>query len=323
MKDKQVILITFISQLQLMFRGKAIGSQETRVCGANCNLCFMSERRRSTLICHRLKAIRACFRRSFVAFDFASVGRYIYDPSVAVDGRKPDTAGSSLYQSHHLSGSASSSNNQKQGIHNLGYIKSNDSTLKLEVDNNHVNHSLHAAPSMKEVYRQGSAPPAEVYIIQPEALGPRWMLQERSPSQVPVYPNIQEYEKQASYPERGQRPSRNGWDNSITECVIGVESLSADEIDEGVGGTPEYPCDTGDEGSVLSVEIHTSTTSLSSADTRDELRLPKTSDISTMESGISVMKSEDEEEEVQSVTDSMVAEALAALEAATAGEDFE
>ncbi|TMS02110.1 uncharacterized protein zgc:194930 [Larimichthys crocea] len=248
---------------------------------------------------------------------------YIYDPSVAVDGTKADSAGSSLYQSHHLSGSAPSSNNQKQGIHNLGYIKSNDSTLKLEVDNNHVNHNLHAAPSMKEVYRQGSAPPAEVYIIQPEALGPRWMLQERGPSQVPVYPNIQEYEKQASYPERGHRASRNGWDNSITECVIGVESLSADEIDEGVGGTPEYPCDTGDEGSVLSVEIHTSTTSLSSADTRDELRLPKTSDISTMESGISVMKSEDEEEEVQSVTDSMVAEALAALEAATAGEDFE
>ena len=98
-----------------------------------------------------------------------------------------------------------------------------------------------------------------------------------------------------------------------------------------MGGTPDYPCDTGDEGSVLSVDMHTSTTSLSSVDTRDELRLRKTPDVSTMESGISVTKYEEEEgeeeeeegEEVQSVTDSMVAEALAALEAATAGEDFD
>ncbi|XP_070786142.1 uncharacterized protein [Enoplosus armatus] len=256
---------------------------------------------------------------------------YIYDPSVAVDVRKTDSAGSSLYQPHHLSGGSHGSdplsghNKQKQGFHNLGYSKSNDSTLKLEVDNNHVNHRLHAAPSAKELYTQGSAPPPEVYIIQPEVLAPRWVMHEKGPSQVPVYPNIQEYENQTSYGERGRRATRNEWDSSITECGIGSESLSADEIDEGVGGTPEYPCDTGDEGSVLSVEIHTSTTSLSSADTRDELRLPKTPDVSTVESGISVMKSEDEDEdeEVQSVTDSMVAEALAALEAATAGEDCE
>nr|XP_046236754.1 uncharacterized protein zgc:194930 [Scatophagus argus] len=261
---------------------------------------------------------------------------YIYDPSVTVDVRKTDSAGSSLYQSHHFSGGApsgdplSSHNKQKQGFHNPGYSKSNESTLKLEVDNNHVNHRLHAAPTARELHRQASAPPAEVYIIQPEALGPRWMVQEKGPSQVPVYPNIQEYENHVSYGEQGHCATRNGWDSSINECGIGRESLSADETDEGVGGTPEYPCDTGDEGSVLSVDIHTSTTSLSSADTKDELRLPKTPDVSTVESGISVMKSEDEEEsrdeeeeeeEVQSVTDSMVAEALAALEAATAGED--
>ncbi|XP_040887712.1 uncharacterized protein zgc:194930 [Toxotes jaculatrix] len=263
---------------------------------------------------------------------------YIYDPSVAVDVRKTDSAGSSLYQPHNLSGGIpgrdplGGHNKQKQGFHNLGYSKSNDSTLKLEVDNNHVNHRLHAVP-VKELHQQGSTPPAEgdLYIIQPEALGPRWVIQEKTPSQVPVYPNIQEYENQRSYGEQGHRATRNGWDGSITECVTGNESLSADEIetDEGVGGTPEYPCDTGDEGSILSVDIHTSTTSLSSADTKDELRLPKTPDVSTMESGISVTKSEDEEEarnedeEVQSVTDSMVAEALAALEAATAGEDCE
>ncbi|XP_036969121.1 uncharacterized protein zgc:194930 [Acanthopagrus latus] len=255
---------------------------------------------------------------------------YIYDPSVAVDVRKTDSASGSLYQPRTPSGGAPGSHNkQKQGFHNLGYSKSNDSTLKLEADNNHVNHRLHTAPSAKELHRQGSAPPAEVYIIQPEALGPRWTAQERQPSQVPVYPNIREYENQTRYDERDHRATRNGWDGSITVCEIGAESLSADDTDEGVGGTPEYPCDTGDEGSVLSVDIHTSTTSLSSADTRDELRLPKTPDVSTGESGILVMKSEDEEEarvgeeEVQSVTDSMVAEALAALEAATAGEDCE
>lgn len=230
--------------------------------------------------------------------------------------RKSDSAGSSLYQPHHLPGAALSGdpNKQKHGINNLGYSKSSDSTLKLEVDNNHVNNRLHAAP-----------PPADIYIIQPEKM--RWAVQERSPSPVPVYPNM-EYRDHTSYDARGHRGARSGWDNSVTQCVNGLENLSVDEIDEGVGGTPEYLCDTGDEVSVLSVDIHTSNTSLSSADTRDGLRLPKAPDVSTVESGISVMKSEDEEEatkqeeeEVQSITDSMVAEALAALEAATAGED--
>jgi len=246
-----------------------------------------------------------------------------------VDVRKSDSAGSSLYQPHHFTGEPpsrdphSSHNNQKQGFHNLGYSKSSDSSLKLEIDNNHVNHRLHAAPSLaKELHQQQSALPAEggLYIIQPEA---RWM--EKGQSQVPVYPNIQEYENQRGYDEGEHRATTNGWDSSVTMC----KSPSVDEIDEGVGGTPDYQCDTGDEGSVLSVDVHTSTTSLSSAGTRDELTQPKTPDISTEESGISVSKSEDEEsvrnekEEVQSVTDSMVAEALAALEAATAGEDFE
>ncbi|XP_026155205.1 uncharacterized protein LOC113125747 [Mastacembelus armatus] len=260
---------------------------------------------------------------------------YIYDPSVAVDVRKTDSAGNSLYQSHYLSEGPPGSGHNKEGFHNLGYSKSTESTLRLEVDNNHVNHRLHAVSSpVKVLHQQGSAPPAEggLYIIQPEGLGTRWVIQEQNPSLVPVYPNIQDFQDQRSYIERGHHEMRNGWDSSITECGIGHESLSADEIDEGVGGTPEYPCDTGDEGSVLSVDIHTSTTSLSSADTRDELRHPYTLDVSTVESGISVTRSEDEEEarnneegeeEVQSITDSMVAEALAALEAATAGEDCE
>lgn len=232
---------------------------------------------------------------------------YIYDPTAPADVRKADSAGGSLYQPHHLPGAppGGGPNKQKQGFNNLGYSKSSDSTLKLEVDNNHVNHRLHAAP-----------PPAQVYIIQPERT--RWAGQERSPSQVPVYPNM-EYQNHSGY--------GSGWDQAVTGCGNSVGNLSVDELDEGVGGTPEYLCDTGDEVSVLSVDIHTSNTSLSSADTRDGLGRPKTPDVSTVESGISVMKSEDEEqpakEEVESITDSMVAEALAALEAATAGEDFE
>ncbi|KAM4714720.1 uncharacterized protein FYW61_019626 isoform 2-T2 [Anableps anableps] len=262
------------------------------------------------------------------------VKSYIYDPSTAVDVRKTDSAGSSLYQAqHHVGGdpgcdTQGGHNKQKQGFHNLGYSRSNDSTLKLEYDNNQVNHRLHSAPSLaKELRQQASAPPADggLYIIQPEAVGQRWM--EIDPSQVPIYPNVQQYENHRSYTEQEHEAITNGWDSPIPTCDIAGKSPSVDEIDEGVGGTPEHLWDTGDEGSVLSVDIHTSTTSLSSGGTRDELTMPKTPDISTEESGISVTKSEDEEEarkdqvEVQSVTDSMVAEALAALEAATAGED--
>lgn len=259
---------------------------------------------------------------------------YIYDPSVVVDGRKSDPASSSLYQPHLISGGAPNHadprgghSKHKHGIHNPGFTKSNDSTLKLEVDNNHVNHRLHS----RDVHRQASAPPAEgaLYIIQPEAPGPRWIMQEQ-PSQVPVYPEIQGYGRNEMDYNNREQEVRNGWSMSTTECRL--ESLSVDEIDEGVGGTPEYPCDTGDEGSVLSVDIQTSTTSLSSVEIKEDRKQAKTPELSTVESGIVVNKSEDEEEEeepkneaeeVASVTDSMVAEALAALEEATAGEEFE
>ncbi|KAM9426036.1 uncharacterized protein KZ484_015789 [Pholidichthys leucotaenia] len=241
---------------------------------------------------------------------------YPSDPSEEV--RKSDAVASSFYQPHrHIGGapvndSFNGNNKQKHSFYNLGYSRSNDSTLKLEADNNHVNQRLH---------RQGSIPPSDggVYIIQPEAVKTGWVIQDIGPSQVPIYPHIEVYENQRNYTEPEHLSMNNGWGSSIMEGEI----ASVDEIDEGVGGTPEYSCDTGDEGSVLSVDIHTSTTSLSSGGTRDDSRLPKTPDDFTKESGISVMKSEDEGEEVQSVTDSMVAEALAALEAATAGEEFE
>nr|XP_057924948.1 uncharacterized protein zgc:194930 [Doryrhamphus excisus] len=248
---------------------------------------------------------------------------YMSDPSAAVDMRKTD----SFYHTHNLSSGALSSRSlrghrsqkeDKEGFHNLAYSISSDSSLRLEVDNNHVNHRLHAAP----VPATASAPTVEggLYIIQPDALGPQWVMQDKRHSQVPVYPAFQAYDNQRVFGELRH------WDSPLSECINAGGSLSVDEVDEGVGGTPEYPCDTGDEASVLSVDIQTSTTSLSSVDTKDERRC-KAADVSTMESGICVTKSEDEEDdngdEVQSVTDSMVAEALAALEAATAGEDYE
>ncbi|XP_068164246.1 uncharacterized protein C4orf19 homolog [Antennarius striatus] len=255
---------------------------------------------------------------------------YIYDPSEEGDVRKAESSASSLYHPHHLSARPPRSDSlgrhgdQNQGFHNLGFSRSSDSTLKLEVDNNLHNHVVHGAPPSKNLSRQASAPPAEVYIIQPQALGSKWVVLDRGPSQVPVYPDTEGYQTQSGYGEDPPRPTRTRWGG-------GGDSPSADETDEGVGGTPEYLGDTGDEGSVLSVDIQTSTTSLSSLDTRDGLRPPKTPDASTVESGISVARSEDEDEprreggggEAQSVTDSMVAEALAALEAATAGEDVE
>ncbi|KAM6949545.1 uncharacterized protein FYW47_015927 [Aplochiton taeniatus] len=257
----------------------------------------------------------------------------IYDPSVPVEVVKSDSTGASLYQRHQLPGEGgnlrANDGKQKQGFHNLGYsnatAKYNDDTLKLEAGNNHINR-LHAAQSNLErkPARQGRPPAAEEgpYIIQPDAPGPRWVTQDhREPSPVPVYPNIQEYASHSTFDQGSVEPAQ--WmasDDSIRDGC-GCERSSADEADEGMGGTPDYSCDTGDEGSVLSGDVHTSTTSLSSADTKDEKRA---ADSSTLESGISVARSEEErEEDIQSVTDSMVAEALAALEAATAGEDCE
>lgn len=74
--------------------------------------------------------------------------------------------------------------------------------------------------------------------------------------------------------------------------------------------------DTADEESVISVDIHTSSTSLSSTETK--LVIDEDSSFSQKAGS----KEKDTEDTV-SVTDSMVAEALAALEAATAGEDYE
>lgn len=99
----------------------------------------------------------------------------------------------------------------------------------------------------------------------------------------------------------------------VRDCLDGMECCVDDDEEEresGVGSTPDYLVDTGDEASVLSGDINTSSTSLSSADTREDRRGRRREP-----------EGEEEQDDCQSVTDSMVAEALAALEAATAGED--
>ncbi|XP_010886284.1 uncharacterized protein zgc:194930 [Esox lucius] len=264
---------------------------------------------------------------------------YIYDPTAPVDvhGRKRDPSEGSLYRPHSppADGGGCINVRQKQGFHNLGFSNSSNKSgggggVKLEIDNNYIN-SRHGPPAKPEVELgrgQGATPRAGEeggggggrYILHPERQAPR-----RDPSEVhvsvPVYPdtaslglNLSPSRVTHSHPDKtGLVPNGSG--------PLVCDISSADELDEGVGGTPEYLCDTGDEESVLSVDIQTSTTSLSSVDT-------KGNPAAESGMGISVPKSEDEgqggeEDEEEGVLDSMVAEALAALEAATAGEDCE
>ncbi|XP_055756362.1 uncharacterized protein C4orf19-like isoform X1 [Salvelinus fontinalis] len=260
--------------------------------------------------------------------------------------RNRDPAESSLYQPHHLpaDNGDQSNNKQKQVFHNLGFSYSNKHDdgedggglgLKLEIDNNQINR-LHAVPANPE-RGQGVKPWAGegggsggggLYILHPEGQVPR-RDPSKGPSQVPIYPNTLSLDHSHHLTHLGDNDSHKirMFRNSSDPSWPGVRCYTSltDELDEGVGGTPEYVCDTGDEESVLSADIPTSTTSLSSADTKDDRRAP---DATTVESGsgISVMKSEDEgreEDDVHHVIDSLVAEALAALDAATAGEDCE
>ncbi|XP_064787993.1 uncharacterized protein LOC135510747 isoform X3 [Oncorhynchus masou masou] len=260
---------------------------------------------------------------------------YIYDPTVPLDvhGMNRDPAESSLYQPHHLpaDGGDQSNNKQKQDFHNLGFSNSNKYNdgedggqgLKLEIDNNQINrlHAVPANPERGQGRGQGVKPWAVegggggrgLYILHPEGQVPR-RDPSKGPSQVPIYPNTLSLDHSHHLTHLGDNDShkirmfRNSSDPSWPG--VGCYTSLTDELDERVGGTPEYLCDTGDEESVLSVDIPTSTTSLSSADTKDDRRAP---DATTGR----------EEDDVYHITNSMVAEALAALDAATAGEDYE
>ncbi|KAJ8008030.1 hypothetical protein DPEC_G00100500 [Dallia pectoralis] len=259
---------------------------------------------------------------------------YIYDPTAPVDvhGRKRDPTESSLYQPHSPAAAGGGSNyvGQKQGFHNLGFSNSNNKCaggVKPDIDRNSVSrHHGPAAKPERELGRgQGATPRAGeeggLYILHAEG-----QVLRRDPPDgfrsVPVYPDSTSLDLDLSL--AGVTDSHPDKMGVVRHGQVGCDEL--DELDEGVGGTPEYLCDTGDEGSVLSADIQTSTASLSSVETRHE-RSP--GDVAPPESRVAVTKSEDEgqggeeDDDDESVIDSMVAEALAALEAATAGEGYE
>lgn len=125
------------------------------------------------------------------------------------------------------------------------------------------------------------------------------------------------------------------------EPILGTESSEREErfrdsglgsggISEGSDGCPygqeeefeEMRCreaSTPDTESMLSVDMHTSSTSLSSADTKLVIDDRDENEPVVIEE----VQETEKESDGMSITDSMVAEALAALDAATAGEDFE
>ncbi|XP_028820880.1 uncharacterized protein LOC114801693 [Denticeps clupeoides] len=237
---------------------------------------------------------------------------YIYDPSVPVDvhGHKQDGTTSSLYHPHHHSGDADLLQ-KKQGFTNQAYASSRDSSdgnSKLHIDNNRIN-SQHGAQLKKNA---GGGGDSGVYILHPNET-PTLKCAPSAPSSPPTC--------QVSDLLTTSAPSDKPPDGTYLHTgPDGVDCrVSEDEEESGVGSTPEYLGDTGDEESVLSGDIHTSSTSLSSGETRPAgLEDPR-----VMDKRVTKRKEEEDGEDCQSITDSMVAEALAALEAATAGEEYE
>ncbi|KAL7875894.1 hypothetical protein AOLI_G00108570 [Acnodon oligacanthus] len=250
---------------------------------------------------------------------------YIYDPSESVDGQglKQDPSNNSLvppYQCHRLPDEV---NHKKQGFHNLGFT-SNTSPTKLDIDNNHINR-LHVNNQTRSSLPQETGGDSTLYILQPEAEGTPIRTTSIIPSAPPVY----------SIPMLGTEPGKrterfrdSGLGNGgMTDGIDGLDGYLCGQEEEeedkrrrNTAATSEYVEDTADEESVISVDIHTSSTSLSSADTKLVVE-------DTVEEDLSLSRrdgaTEKETEDCISVTDSMVAEALAALEAATAGEEYE
>lgn len=206
-----------------------------------------------------------------------------------VNGLKQDLSTNSLvssYQCHDQSDGA-----KKQGLHNLGYT-SNSNLSKSDIENNHINQARSNLP-------EGAGGNSSLYILQPD--GGVSPTVPSAPPLCPVSPLGTEPGKQTeSFRDSGLG---NGSDGYLCRT---------DQEEE---GRPQARY-AADEESVISVDIHTSSTSLSSADTK--LMTDEDSSLSRKAGS----KEKDTEDTV-SVTDSMVAEALAALEAATAGEEYE
>ncbi|XP_077085659.1 uncharacterized protein LOC143737723 [Siphateles boraxobius] len=244
---------------------------------------------------------------------------YIYDPSVPVDvpGRKRDPTGSSLYQSHTFPEEEDDHIHKKQGFHNLGY-STQPSPTKLDIDNNHINR-LHANIPGEQIRSSPAETDPSLYILQPEGHG----------TPIKAAPNVHANQPLQNELMLGTEPGKREerfrdsglGSGGITDGTEGSDGYpyGQEEEDEDrksrLAGTP----DTADEESVLSVDMHTSSTSLSSADTKLMVE-----DREEKEPSI-VIGEQEREKEVDrvSVTESMVAEALAALDAATAGEESE
>ncbi|XP_067257963.1 uncharacterized protein zgc:194930 isoform X2 [Chanodichthys erythropterus] len=243
---------------------------------------------------------------------------YIYDPSVPVDvpGRKRDPTSSSLYQSQRFPEEADHIQ-KKQGFHNLGY-STHPSSTKLDIDNNHINR-LHANIPGEQIRSSPAEGDPSLYILQPETEG----------TPIKAVPNLrgnqllQDESMLGTEPGKREERFRDSGlgGGGITDGTEGSDGYpyGQEEEDEDrksrLAGTP----DTADEESVLSVDMHTSSTSLSSADTKLTIEEREEKEPSIV---IGEQKKEKEIDCV-SVTESMVAEALAALDAATAGEDSE
>ncbi|XP_016124991.1 uncharacterized protein [Sinocyclocheilus grahami] len=243
---------------------------------------------------------------------------YIYDPSVPVEvpGRKRDPTSSSLYQSHRFPEEADHIP-KKQGFHNLAY-STHPSPTKLDIDNNHINR-LHANIPGEQIRSSPAEGDPSLYILQPEGEGTPI----KAAPTLRVNPPIQNEPLLGTEPGKREDRFRDSGlgGGGITDGTEGSDGYPYGQEDEDedrksrLASTP----DTADEESVLSVDKHTSSTSLSSADTKlmIEDREKKASSIERGE------QERAKEMDCVSVTDSMVAEALAALDAATAGEDSE
>uniref|UniRef100_A0A671QQ25 Zgc:194930 n=1 Tax=Sinocyclocheilus anshuiensis TaxID=1608454 RepID=A0A671QQ25_9TELE len=240
---------------------------------------------------------------------------YIYDPSVPVEvpGRKRDPTSSSLYQSHRFPEEADHIP-KKQGFHNLAY-STHPSPTKLDIDNNHINR-LHANIPGEQIRSSPAEGDPSLYILQPEGEG----------TPIKVAPTLRINPPIQNEPLLGTEPGKR--EDRFRDSGLGVT--------DGTEGSDGYPYgqedededrksrlastpDTADEESVLSVDIHTSSTSLSSADAKLMIE-DREKEEPSIERG---EQERAKEMDCVSVTDSMVAEALAALDAATAGEDSE
>ncbi|KAG5845524.1 uncharacterized protein zgc:194930 [Anguilla anguilla] len=236
---------------------------------------------------------------------------YIYDPSVPVEvhGRRHDSSSSSsLYQSKPLE---TDNIHKVQGFHNLGYSHKYGDNLKngssrLEIDNNQINR-LHAPPGDGAQDRPSKLESGNsaLYILHPQESTLKCV----SPCQPRPLPGHLALQTSAPCGPVEKLEGRLMDGTSLENGGPFPGARGEDDAESVLSGRSE--------------DVNTSTTSLSSVDAKDRVGRGETStapEVSATESGSS-SEGEDEEGDSGSVTDSEVAEALAALEAATADED--